>query len=258
MFIKAQKIASLFLLFMIFSSSVFAQVAGGKFDKLFDLYVLGDFEKCLMKAQKEADKEKNKSESEPYIYMSMCYIKISEDPDLNTLDYYKGAKKDGIKAGAKFVKKDLKRKDKGKDYLYDDNFDYIQSLKQIAIEEGKAELAQNDYRKAVYYYKLAVQLDENDPATLLIKGTCDLLSKNRREGTENVANALEKYKEIAKAGAYEPAREVEMAFQDGFIYYANYLIDNNQLGEAQEVMELARTLAPENKTFTQKLKQITG
>ena len=258
MFYKTYRAVTALLAFTLLVGTASAQVAGGKFQKLFDLYVMGDYEKCAMKAEKMTDKDKYKREAEPYLYLSMCFLKIADDPELSQIEPFDKAVKDAIKYGTKFVKKDLKLKEKGEDYLYDDNFEYIQDLKQVAIEEGKAELAQDDYRKAVYYYKLAVKLDENDPAVLLIKGTCDLLSKNRREGTENVEMALEQFQKIAKEGAYEPAPQVEMAFEDGFMYYADYLIDNNELAKAQEVMELGRTLAPDNKNFTRKLKQITG
>ena len=258
MFQQAYRISGALLAIFLFVETGSAQVAGGKFQKLFDLYVMGDYEKCGMKAEKMTEKDKYKRESEPYLYLSMSFLKIADDPELNQLEVYDNATKDAIKYGTKFVKKDLKRKEKDLDYLYDDNYQYVQELKQVAIEEAKAELAQNDYRKAVYYYKLALQLDENDPAVRLMKGTADYLSKNRREGSENVDMALEQFRAIAKEGKYEPAEEIELAFEDGFIYYADYLVDNNQLAEAQEILELARTLAPENKNFSRKLKQITG
>ena len=235
-----------------------AQVQGGTHQKLFDLYVMGDYEKCVMKAEALTEKDNYKRESEPYLYMAMCLIEIADDPDLRDLEPFEKATKDALKSGAKFVKKDIKLKEKGEPYLYDDNYDFIQKLKFIGIQEAKAELAQNDYRKAVYYYKLALQLDENDPSVRMIKGTCDILSRNTKEGNLEVEKALEEYNALAKSSGFEPTQYNEMAFEDGFIYYTNYLIEKNQIGKAQEVMELARTLAPKNEKFIRKLKEITG
>ncbi len=252
------KISFLSCIATLMGQLTFAQVNGGEHQKLFDLYVMSDYEKCLMKAEKIADDDDHRRESEPYLYMSMCLLKIAEDPELNELEAYKNAKKDAIKYGSKFKKKDDKLADKGGYPLFEDNIDYLLELKQVGIEEAKSYLAMDNFRKAVYYYKYTLYIDESDNAVRLIKGTCDLLSRNTKVGMEEVQLALEGFREIASKGAYEKNRYTEMAFEDGFLYYANYLIEKNNIAEAQEVMELARTLDPDNAKFTRKLKEITG
>ena len=151
----------------------------------------------------------------------------------------------------------MKLKSKDQFYLFDDNFEFIQELKQVGVEEAKGFLVQDNYRKAIYYYKLVVKIDPEDPATKMIKGVVDLYNKNTKEGMIDINYALEKYESYKEKG-YEPDDEVLMAFQDGFIYYADFLVGRNQQAKAQEILELARTLAPENEKFKKKLEEVTS
>ena len=236
--------------------SLKAQVAGGKHQKLFDLYVMGNYDGCLKKALKMTENDKYKSESEPYLWASMCYYEIMNDPELS--EFYPKALRDALKYGVKFKKKDDKLKTKELPYLYDQNEAFINKLKQLAISEGKGFLAQNDYRKAIYYYKLGLGLDPTDDALRLIKGVVDLYNKNTREGQTDVDLALEHFEEMAKGDGYEPIPENEMAFVDGFIYYGDYLLKKGQTDKAIEVAKLAMQLAPQNKKFVRLYKKASG
>ncbi len=248
---------TLLLVLFIFSGMMLsAQVAGGKHQKLFDLFVMGNYDACLKKALKMTESDKYKSDSEPYLWASMCYFEIMNDPELS--EFYPKALRDALKYGVKFRKKDEKLKKKELPYLYDKNIDFIYKLKDLAITEGKGYLAQDDYRKAVTYYKLGLGLDPDDDALRLIKGVVDLYNKNTREGQTDVDLALEHFKEMAKGDGYKPHPLTEQAFVDGFIYYGDYLIKKGQTDKAIEIAKLAMQLDPKNQKFVRLYKKASG
>lgn len=250
------KKAILFLFSTLFTcSQLIAQVSGGKEQKLFDMYVMGEFEKCADRAMKMTENDNTKYDSEPYLYVALCMLKINDDPEL--AEYYPDAIKDALKYGAKFTKRDDRLREKEEEYIFDDNIEHINTLKEIAIQEGKGYFVQEDYRKAVYYYKLGQKIDPNDPVMQLMKGVGDMYSKNTREGQTEVDEAIAKFKDLAKSGDFEKNESTVIAFEDGFIYYTEYLLDKGERTEAQRIAKLARELDPKNVKF-ERLQEKTG
>lgn len=232
-----------------------AQVAGGSLDKLLDLYVQDNYEKCYSKAKSYAENDKYKSLSEPYLYISMCLLKFADDPELE--QEYPNALKDAIKNGAKFKKKDDKLKSKDKDYLYDENIEFMDELKEITLREAKAFFVQDNFRKATYFYKLGVKLDADDPVMRMMKGVCNLYEKNVKEGAVEVEKAMAQYQDLSKSG-FEINRRTEQGFVDGIYYYAQYLKDKNRTSELEDLVSLARELDPENEKFKKLYKEVMG
>ena len=249
-------ISSLVLLF-IFSLNSFAQVAGAKHEKLIDLFVMGRYEDCYLKAYKMTENDKYKSESEPYLWVSMCLIELTKDPELE--EYFPEAKtkKDALKYAVKFKKKDDKLKSKDKEYIFDQNVDFIYDLIEIALVEGKSFLAMDNYSKATYYYKIASKLDPENQECKFMNGVVYLYNRNR-DGQEIVDNALVYYKAQAEAGGFEVNEKSERAFIDGFYYYSKYLESKGDRDKAFSVIALAIKLAPENTKFIQRYKQLSG
>lgn len=225
------------------SNLSFAQVAGGELQKLFDYFVQEDFEKCYIKAEKMSKDDKTKGLSEPYLYMSMCMIKFSEDEELT--EAYPKPIKTALKMAVKFKKKDDKRKAKEKTYLQDDNQDYLDEMKELALREAKGFFVQDLFRKASYFYKIAVALDVNDPVLHMMRGVCMLNEKNLTEGQKEVDLAIEKYKEFQKDG-YEVNPRTEQGLIDGFKYYAKYLMDQNKKRDALKILDLGLEVHPES------------
>ena len=252
---KSKK-AILFLFSALFTfSQTQAQVTGGKEQKLFDMYVMGEYEKCADRAMKMTENDNTKYDSEPYLYVAICMLKINDDPELS--EYYPDALKDALKYGAKFTKRDDRLKEKEQEYIFDQNIDHINTLKEISIREGKGYFVQEDYRKAVYYYKLGQKIDPNDPVMQMMKGVGDLYSKNTREGQEEIDAAVAKFQEMAKSGSFEKNESTVIAFEDAFIYYGEYLLEKGDRTEAQKIAKLARELDPKNAKF-ERLQEKTG
>lgn len=226
-----------------------AQIAGGTHSDLFDLYVMGDYEKCYDKAIKMTDKDKTKYDSEPYLWAAMCLMRINEDPELREVEEYENAVKDAIKIAAKFKKRDDRHIKKEEPHLFDDNQAIINEIKELAITEARGYFVQDDFRKAAYYMRYGLRIDEEDPSMEIFKGVADVLSRNKRVGLDHIENALKKFKKMAETGSFEVNEATYPAFETGFIHYVKYLKENDELTEAAEVIGLARKLDPENKKF---------
>lgn len=233
-----------------------AQVARGSLDKLMDLYVQDNYEKCYDKARAMTENDKYKSMSEPYLYVSMCLIEFYNDSEYE--EAYPNALKDALKFGAKFKKKDDKLKSKDKDYLFDENVEFMNQLKRLALQEGKAFFVQDNFRKATYFYKLGVKLDPEDPVMRMMKGVSNMNEKNTKEGQLEIDKALSQYRELAESGEFEINRDTEQGFVDGLFYYAQYLKSKNQTSDLEDVVSLARKLDPENEKFKKLYKDIMG
>lgn len=229
--------------------SALGQIVGAKETKLVDLYVFEKYEDCLLRATKLTEKEKYKTQSEPYLWISLSLIACMEDDDIK--EYYPKSStvKKAVKAGIKFKKIDDKARSKNEDYLYDGNISLIYELMNLALVEGNVFLKVDNYSKASYYYKLATKLDPQNKECELLNGVLLLYNKNK-EGQVIVDNAIAFFNTAASKGEYAPDSETESAFVNGFIYYSNYLLSKEKKDEAIKVMDLALKLDPQNTDFT--------
>lgn len=240
---------------VLFSNFSIGQVAGGKYQKLFDLYVMGRYEDCLVKAQKMTENDKYKSESEPYLWVSMCFNKFVGDEEMES--YYPKSAKNALKYGVKFKKKDDKIKKKEGDYIFDANEEYMYELIELALVEGKSYYVMDNYSKASYYYKMAANLDPENKDCQLMKGVIYLYNKNTKEGQLIVDEAMEYYESKAEEGGFKANEKSRMAFIDGFVYYAKYLQSKGKTSEAFDVMALAIKLEPKNTKFIALYKELS-
>jgi tetratricopeptide (TPR) repeat protein len=241
---------------LVISSVAIGQVAGSKHQKLVDLYVMNKYEDCYVKAVKMTENDKYKSESEPYLWVALCNWEFLNDQEL--LEYYPKAKKDALKYAVKFKKKDDKLKAKEKDYIFDENIDFIYELIRMGLVEGKSFLAMDNYSKAQYYYKACAQLDPENMDCKLMQGVIYVMNKNVREGQVLIDEAMEYYKKQAELGGFETNEATHMAFEDGFMYYIKYLRKKGANLDAFNVAALAVKLEPKNPKFIKIYKELNG
>lgn len=242
------------LLFTLLVSISSAQVTGGTQQKLFDMYVMGEYEKCADRALKMTENDNTKAESEPYLYYAMCMIKLGDDPEMR--EYYPNAIKDALKFGVKFKKRDDKLKSKEKEYLFDQNTEFIDELKEIAVREAKGFFVQNDFRKSVAFYKMGHQMDEADLAMKFMYGVSEVYAKNTKVGMTLINEALESFRNLAKGSGYKVNPMTQTAFEDAFFYFVEHNKSSGNSTEAKELVKLARELAPDNKRFKDMAKKL--
>ena len=248
---------SISFLSLVFTFNSLAQVAGAKHTKLVDLFVMGQHEDCYKKAMKLTESDKYKSESEPYLWVSLCLIELTKDAELEEFFPEVKTKKSALKYATKFKKKDDKIKSKDGEYIFDENIDFIYELMEIGLIEGKSFLAMDNYPKASYYYKLVSKLDPQNQEAQLINGTVLLYNKNK-EGQTSVDKAIDYFKTQAELGGFSVNPKTERAFVDGFIYYSKYLEQKGNKSEAFNLIALGIKLDPENQKFIQRYKQLNA
>lgn len=250
------KTSILSILITVGGTVTFGQVAGSKYQKLVDLYVMNKFEDCYVKAVKMTENDKYKAESEPYLWVALCNWEFMNDQEL--LEYYPKAKKDALKYGVKFKKKDDKLRKKEQDYIFDENVDFIYDLIRMGLIEGKSFLAMDNYSKAQYYYKACAQLDPENMDCKLMQGVIYNYNKNVREGQVLIDEAMAYYKSQAEAGGFETSDATHMAFEDGFMYYIKYLRAKGKNLDAFNAAALAVKLEPKNAKFIRVYKELNG
>lgn len=243
-------ISTFFTLFFIFlSGNAVAQLDGDRYDKLFDLYILEDYEKCIRKAERYTRREKTEDDPEPYLYLSKCYLAISKDRELS--EFYPRALKNALKYAYK-----LHREDEETDVM-ERNMDYILELERAAIEEAMYEYNLEDYRKGAYYLKKILKFDPNNEYVRLMCGVAQVQARNRRTGKDNINAALDSLKL-----EYEAVGELDGEFAylvpEALLDYTKYLIDKNMIGKAESIISKARLYAVNNKEVEKMYNRLYG
>lgn len=242
----------------LFTNVSFSQVAGGELDKLAELYVMEDYEKCLTRAEKYMESDKTRGLSEPILYAALCWMKIYQDPELRDLEFYKNAPKNAAKLGAKFVKKDAKLKKKDLNYLYDRNIESIYELVELSCAQGKMQFAMDKWSKAMSFYKYAYQMLPTDDGVAIMYGLSMVNNGNVKEGIVIVNEHYENLKGNSKNPDWSVNRYTEETFHDALLYLTDYWVAQGEEQKAMECIQTARMLDPEYHKFKSKYKQVVG
>jgi hypothetical protein len=222
-----------------FTDMLLGQVAGGTYEKLAKLYNQGKYESCLFKADKYTYDEESSIDAEPYLYVAMCFyqLSISEDPVLR--EDYKDGFKQAIKYATKFIKKDKEGE------LYEQNFDFINILKDELKKEIKAQFDKGDYRKVATTAKLFDKLNRKEDILLLYYiGMNEMMSNNVSQGSRDLDDAKSKLDEMLNAKTFQTDAASKSLAIDGFLKYSEFLINQNQLKEAADLLNYGLKLFP--------------
>lgn len=185
---KNTLITSVFI--FLFQLIIQGQVVGGQYNKLFDDYIIGNYEDCLNRALKLTEKDKTRREAEPYLYVAMVYTKYYNDPDYLEIEK-DDLLKDALKYAAKFVKYDAKDENSN---LMAQNKEPINEIERITVELAQFFYVEENYRKTAYYLKKSYKMKEN-PQVLMALANAQILSRSIREGERSFNLALEQISE---------------------------------------------------------------
>lgn len=221
--------------------SISAQVVNGKYDKLEKLYHKGRFESCLFKADNYTFKEKTSDDAEPYLYMAMCFLELSQSEDELIREDYRNGMRQAIRFTAKFVRKDKE------DELYTDNLAFINLMKEEQNKVIKAEFDKKDYRGAASAAKLYNQLNlKEDPLLLYFEGANEMLSNNVTQGRRDMEKAIILINEQLDNGSLKTDKLVNSVIVDAFLKYSELLVTENQLKQAEDCLLLGLKVYPNN------------
>ncbi len=222
-----------------FSSSI-AQVVGGKDDKLAQLYASGKYESCLFKADNMTYRESSSHEPEPYLYVAMCYYKLSMSDDPILRDDYKDGFKQAIAYIGKFIRKDKEG------ILYDENIGFINTLKDEQLKKINKYFQDMEYKKAAIAAKSYNKLNrENDETIVYFIGACEMLSKNNPQGELDMSKAQTILNEKIKAGTLKTDPRFTPLLASVFLKYSENLVLLSQLESASTILSYGLKMMPD-------------
>lgn len=231
------------------------QVIDGVHDKLFDQFLLGKYGDCYGRAMKMTEQEKYKSDPEPYLYVSMCLVKLVEDPA--EVEMRAANLKDALKYGEKAkkyhekcLKKDIPT------FPMAENLEFYDELVMIGIDEAKYFFFEDKFSKAASWFKKTAKVAPEDDNLQFAMAANMLLSRNM-EGQKIMDVLFPKMKEKYQNGDEEPIEVSRDALVVGFLGYTKYLIDNGESSKAKEVINFGHELMPDNNKITAKWEEVT-
>lgn len=214
-----------------------AQIVDSEFQKLFDLYAMEDYEKCLVKAESYTRKDKYSREAEPYLYMALCLYHAHVSPEKFDKEY-PDALKEALKYAYKFRKKDKQGE------LYDANKFLLDKIREEALNQAKFYFNDGDYRKASSEFSRILKVMPDDINIIFVTGVSLIEAKNLGEGQKYVNQAIDSLEVFEKEKRFVKDEVTNLMLIKSFISYTNYLDLSNKLDDALEIITLARKLLP--------------
>jgi len=236
-------------IFLLFSAAILgfganAQVEGGgeDFQKLFDWFVLEKYEDCLFKATTMSEKEKYQKAPEPWLYMSMCLLKIAESNDDELTEKYPKALANSLKYAAKGRKKDKSGE------LFEQNIEFFDEIKKLGCADAHGYLNEGNHKKAASLYKKVLKVDKTDYAIQYMTGVCYAYAKNIGEAKLNLKTATDSLKaKFTRNPDYKLRKVSEPVLSEATIMYSDYLVEKGMSDSAKTVIQDALSYLPEDK-----------
>ncbi len=242
---------------LLFCSTVFtiqAQVNGGTIDKLRDMYNLDKFEDCLYKADKYTFSEKYRRNPEPYLYVSMCFFKVSQTDPEELDSEYKDPLSDALKYALKYKMKDRKKE------LYYQNIEFIDDLKMAAVIRANSFTSIGNFRSASSTLNSLNRIDDNNPAIELYKGISDVKNRNT-SGNRLIKKALDTLR-IRVSNNSDYLSEIDDASVEAMVrgtsFFVDYLEEKEMSDSVKTIISLIKKVLPENEEIASKYNSING
>lgn len=219
-----------------------AQVQGGDFQKLFDLYAMEDYERCAYKAETYTRKDKYRRAPEPYMYMALCMYQAHINPDAFE-DEFKDPIKDALKYAYKFRKKDKSGE------LYAKNKRQIDQIREEALDRANFYFNDGDFYKAGSEFKRILKVMPDDQNIMFITGVALVNARNVTEGDRLVQQSLDSLRFQHKNKTFEKDDVTHDALIKAFVSHTDYLASQDRLDSALEIIALSRQLVPDDTTL---------
>lgn len=232
---------NLSIILALLATSFFASAQKHVYDDLLILYIDEEYEKCIAKAERYAEKPDTRRDPLPYLYMSMSYHEMSKLEKFYSQHEYRFAERDALKYAVRFRKKD-------KDMAYFNNYeDYWMELNTKAMESGINHYQLGEYSKARRVFdRMVAYMPENAGAWRML-ALC-------QERMNMLRDAEESRKEFAKA--YDAIEDLERLpadqrkmMRNALIMDAEYLVEQGKKAEARELMALGEEAFMGNAEF---------
>ncbi len=205
------------------------------FNKLSSLYTLDKYEECIKKAEAYMKDSKDSKDAYPYLYASMSYFAIAQNPEQYDKKIRDPLRKAVMNAG-KFIKRDKKEE------LRSESNDYLDQLRKASIRECAYMKTNEDQRGLQNLARELTKQYPKDYAMQITAGTYLLYSAAKAEGEKAIGTALDSLKK-------KPAIEdtlFQREYVDAFLLYNDYLAETKDTKKAKAVIKFANDFLPGN------------
>lgn len=230
---------SIFLIFCL-SFGLVAQQED-KYNDLLILYVDGEYEKLIRKAEKYTEKSDTRRDAEPFLYLSKAYFEMSRLEEFR--DEYPKAFRDALKYASKY-----RRKDKELEY-WDLHKDFFVELRSEAMREADIYLEDRDPRglsQAARIYKSLVDIDPDDAGAALMYGATLYTINRRGEADMLMKEWSPKLGSVSVDRMDDDQKEM---FKFGLMFYADYLKDDGRSDSARATMAIGYPFFKDDNEF---------
>lgn len=224
------------------------------------LYVDGDYEKCLKKADKYMDKDETKRDALPYLYTSMSFYEMSRDHKY--VEDYPNAYRQCLSYLSRYRRKD-------KEYQFrKDAEPFIEKIKfEVAEQIDNYELGgtEKDYRKSKSLLKKLKKIDPNDLGVQILLGIHYIKAKDKSSGKNEIKEGVKRIEELESGVDFESmTASQQYFFKEAMIAYYYYKEDNYP-EEAKEFLLMGKSfynpkseelLIDNYKDYTKLLKEV--
>lgn len=253
---------TIFLILAIFTSTNLQGQSNNDYMDLLVLYVDGDYEKCLKKADKYMDKDETKKDPLPYLYTAMSFYEMSRDHKY--VEDYPNAYRQCLSYLSRYRKKD-------KTYQFKKDAEpFIEKIKfEVAEQIDNYELGgtEKDYRKSKSLLKKLKKIDPEDIGVQILLGVHYIKAKDKSSGKAEIKEAFENIEEdYSDINFNEMTASQQYYFKEAMIAYYHYR-SKNYPEEAKEFLFLGKQFySPKNEEilidnygdYTKLVKEVEG
>lgn len=238
---RSTSMKQLFTILAVLFATLFAHAQKHVYEDLLILYIDEEYEKCIAKAERYAEKPDTRRDPLPFLYMSMSYHEMSKLEKYYTQHEYRFAERDALKYAVRFRKKD-------KDLAYSNNYeDFWMELNTKAMESGMNHYQMGEYGKARRIFdRMAAYMPENAGAWRL-RALCQERMNMKRDAEESrkaFAKALDAIEDLERL----PADQRKL-MRNALIMDAEYMVEQGRKDEARELLAIGEDAFMGNAEF---------
>jgi hypothetical protein len=213
------------------------------YNDLIILYADGKYEKLITAAQRYTEKESNKMDALPYLWLSKGLYAMSQEGDKDPA--FKNAFKDAIAALGNFRKKD---KDGS---LFLEHIEYVDKIKSAVLESVLNEIDAKSYKKAIPLLTKYYKISPDDVGAKLLEAACKY-----KDGDKSGATTV--WKEVDKKLPTIPNVDTlsvvdKQLFITGVFETAECFINSKQVDRARNLINKVTPWFEEEEEFKTKL-----
>ncbi|MGY6562756.1 MAG: hypothetical protein ACXITV_11700 [Luteibaculaceae bacterium] len=210
------------------------------YDRLMALYISEKYDRLADQALKASTKDKFKRSPLPFLFASMAYFEMSNS------EKWRDEEPKAFKLAMKYAKK-YNRKDKENELYKEFEDTFFTRLREAAIGEGLMLIEQEDYRKAVNFFRDLTDIDEDDYTAWIMRGFVEFKANMAFNGHKSIESAQKLLAQNPNHEALFP--EQKRLLRYGLMYYGEYLKSEGMSDSARAVVRIGQTMFKDDKEY---------